>query len=628
MLFLYRDRIYRFNNEHIDKLELWEEIVQHLKEEAHYFTTVEKVRSRFSELTKQFTTVEQHNSQSGTIRRECKHHELLSEIYNVYNYWPHDKSTISLNKSNSLRMRQVNAQLAWSENQSRAVLQLYPQILVSHISSGDHQPIEEFWLQLAKAYLNTQGDRKQCYEIEEHIALLRRGYHSRNPFPFCNELQLLEETEVTLGFSPDPVVAEDDQFVPYWSHDAAILLLDLVISYRQDGRKYAGLFELISRDMGSHGYRYTGEECRVYYFLLRQLYTNRLRTLKRNKELLKPFPYMDKMSQVDAVVSLPRFVETKGSCQVILTAALCVIQPFAGESEEEKFTYLLSLLTNTRLYIRQKNLLHPLPSVKKSLFTFNPSSLLSTHCQGKVRLAQPRLGVMLIWTALDHISPPWEDISTSVECNELQSKVVKAVIDEPLPDLQANAVSELSSSVKPKEKIKSRGNLNKSYDSFQSPPKSKKCRTASPIEFKTPISNRFNPLDDPFQPLSTSKPLEKMSRSCSNLSVTDPFPQSYAETATSEMEGKHADSLNILGLRYLWMTLPSYVTTYDAVSACNYLQKTINVISKWADEHGFRFSSSKTVAVRFTRCTRKETIPNLKLKDCLIPYKKEVKFWA
>lgn len=365
MLFLYRDRIYRFNNEHIDKLELWEEIVLHLKEEAHYFTTVEKVRSRFSELTKQFTTVEQHNSQSGTIRRECKHHELLSEIYNVYNYWPHDKSTISLNKSNSLRMRQVNAQLAWSESQSRAVLQLYPQILVSHISSGDHQPIEEFWLQLAKAYLNTQGDRKQCYEIEEHIALLRRGYHSRNPFPFCNEMQLLEETEVTLGFSPDPVVAEDDQFVPYWSHDAAILLLDLVISYRQDGGKYAGLFELISRDMGSHGYRYTGEECRVYYFLLRQLYTNRLRTLKRNKELLKPFPYMDKMSQVDAVVSLPRFVETKGSCQVILTAALCVIQPFAGESEEEKFTYLLSLLTNTRLYIRQKSMLHPLPSVKK-----------------------------------------------------------------------------------------------------------------------------------------------------------------------------------------------------------------------------------------------------------------------
>ena len=32
------------------------------------------------------------------------------------------------------------------------------------------------------------------------------------------------------------------------------------------------------------------------------------------------------------------------------------------------------------------------------------------------------------------------------------------------------------------------------------------------------------------------------------------------------------------------------------------------------------------MAVRFTRCTRRESIPNLKLKDSLIPYEKEVKF--
>ena len=55
-----------------------------------------------------------------------------------------------------------------------------------------------------------------------------------------------------------------------------------------------------------------------------------------------------------------------------------------------------------------------------------------------------------------------------------------------------------------------------------------------------------------------------------------------------------------------------YVTTYDAVAACNYLQKSIDAICKWADDHGFRFSSTKTVAVRFTRCTRREEIPHLK----------------
>ena len=65
-----------------------------------------------------------------------------------------------------------------------------------------------------------------------------------------------------------------------------------------------------------------------------------------------------------------------------------------------------------------------------------------------------------------------------------------------------------------------------------------------------------------------------------------------------------------------------YVTTYDAVAACNYLQRSIDAISRWADNNGFRFSQIKTVAVRFTRCTRKETIPNLILKDSVIPYEK------
>ena len=72
--------------------------------------------------------------------------------------------------------------------------------------------------------------------------------------------------------------------------------------------------------------------------------------------------------------------------------------------------------------------------------------------------------------------------------------------------------------------------------------------------------------------------------------------------------------------------LAVYVTSYDAVSACNFLQKSINKINKWANENGFKFSASKTVAVRFTRSTRKETVPNLILNDNLIPYEKEVKF--
>ena len=69
-----------------------------------------------------------------------------------------------------------------------------------------------------------------------------------------------------------------------------------------------------------------------------------------------------------------------------------------------------------------------------------------------------------------------------------------------------------------------------------------------------------------------------------------------------------------------------YYTGYDAKSVCHELQKTIDAVSNWANDNGFKFSSSKTVAVRFTRCTRKEEIPTLKLNDNILPYEKEVKF--
>lgn len=92
-------------------------------------------------------------------------------------------------------------------------------------------------------------------QIEDHIALLRRGYHSPNPFPFVVEMQLLEETEMTLGFTPEPLPVEADQLVPYWSHSAANLLLDFVMHHRQEGVKNSSLFEMISRDLAGCGYR-------------------------------------------------------------------------------------------------------------------------------------------------------------------------------------------------------------------------------------------------------------------------------------------------------------------------------------------------------------------------------------
>lgn len=364
LLTYYYERVYRFNNDHIDNTTLWKEIVQKLEDEDGYSSTIEKVRTRFYELTKQFSMTEQHNSQPGTIRRECKHHEMLAEIYNIYNFWPHDRSTIKMEKTNTIRMRQVNTQLMWNEDQSRTLLQLYPQVLVSHVASGDHQPMEELWLQLAKAYMNAANDRKQCYEIEEHIALMRRGYHSQNPFPFVTEMQLLEETESTFGFVPDSLPITGDQLISYWSHRAAHLLLDLVIHHRQEGVKNSGLFEAISRDLADYGYRYTGEECRVYYSLLRQVYTNRLRTIKRNKEMIKPFPYMDKMAEVDAVVSQPKFVETPESRQAILSAAASKLDELKEKEGEVQMHHIAHWLMNLKMSLKCKAAIVPPPSVK------------------------------------------------------------------------------------------------------------------------------------------------------------------------------------------------------------------------------------------------------------------------
>ena len=72
--------------------------------------------------------------------------------------------------------------------------------------------------------------------------------------------------------------------------------------------------------------------------------------------------------------------------------------------------------------------------------------------------------------------------------------------------------------------------------------------------------------------------------------------------------------------------LAIYCTAYDALSACRYLQKGINAISKWAKLNGLKFSAVKTVAVRFTRSRRAEAIPHLKFEGSILPYENEVKF--
>ena len=72
--------------------------------------------------------------------------------------------------------------------------------------------------------------------------------------------------------------------------------------------------------------------------------------------------------------------------------------------------------------------------------------------------------------------------------------------------------------------------------------------------------------------------------------------------------------------------LAIYCTGYDAKHVSQFVQRSINAVSKWADDHGFKFSTTKTVAVRFTRSRRVEEVPTLTLNGSILPYEEDVKF--
>ena len=74
--------------------------------------------------------------------------------------------------------------------------------------------------------------------------------------------------------------------------------------------------------------------------------------------------------------------------------------------------------------------------------------------------------------------------------------------------------------------------------------------------------------------------------------------------------------------------LALYCTGYDAVSTCQYMQRSIDAVNKWADEHGFRFFASKTVAIRFTRSRNNETIPTPTIIGNILPFERKLNFYA
>ena len=69
-----------------------------------------------------------------------------------------------------------------------------------------------------------------------------------------------------------------------------------------------------------------------------------------------------------------------------------------------------------------------------------------------------------------------------------------------------------------------------------------------------------------------------------------------------------------------------YCSGHTASAVCSRVQHAIDAAAKWADNHGFRFSTSKTKAIRFTRRRKQEQVPTLTLKGSIISYEERVKF--
>ena len=69
-----------------------------------------------------------------------------------------------------------------------------------------------------------------------------------------------------------------------------------------------------------------------------------------------------------------------------------------------------------------------------------------------------------------------------------------------------------------------------------------------------------------------------------------------------------------------------YCSGWSASDVCHKIQGAINNAVKWAKSRGFKFSTEKTKAIRFTRSRRQEEIPTLMMDNVILPFEENVKY--
>ncbi|XP_050726620.1 uncharacterized protein LOC127003719 isoform X1 [Eriocheir sinensis] len=384
LLQAYKDCMSRFVDPKIDNRILWDEITKRLEDEGLCFTTF-KLKETFTGMIKGFEKCQHHNSLPGAIRRDVPYYRELAEVYGVYGRWPHVQTsrTMEMRTKRKYRLRLQVSQQLWCLEESRALLQVYPDVLESHVNQClSHQP-SDLWLQVAKVYSTTGYPKRDIPEIAVHIGLLRQGYAQNNKFPFSEEMKKVKETEEAVCYSPDVSKYTGEVEITYWSHEAVNLLLDLYIKHQSATASHANrneVFVKINESLQNLGYKYSKEEVHDQFkFLLTQYNTRQLKPwmlppVGRQTHNPVGAPYLEKLQKVLQLrreMSLSWTTGVKPLTPQTQKILLRVVCQKADEllikmgTEREKKILLGQIIDGVIGHIRTHKLIDPVPRTRQ-----------------------------------------------------------------------------------------------------------------------------------------------------------------------------------------------------------------------------------------------------------------------
>ncbi|KAL7647475.1 UNVERIFIED_CONTAM: hypothetical protein RMT77_001071 [Armadillidium vulgare] len=342
----YKENSIKFLDSSIKNSEVWEDIKKSL-DSIGYCYPVTKIKEIFFATLKLYERVLQHNSIPGAIKREGPHFKELSEIFNLYGFWPHvrRKRKTSFEKHHRKCAQRLRESMqTWTVEESAQLLKIYPDVLESFMAQTTTSQQSDLWVQVAQAFQALGYPKRDTPEIATHIGLLRQGYNQTNNFPFADEMQRVMEVEEALCYSPDVSKYTGDVEILYWSHDAIYLMLNLYLKI-QPLLPYSSLskevYARISKEMLKYGYNYSCDQVKeefrnlLFQFTMRRYKPEKasMENWAKNKDILL---YKEEMKQVMLLREKLSVGFTNG-IKPIPNDVLEVIYRVAREKVEELF---------------------------------------------------------------------------------------------------------------------------------------------------------------------------------------------------------------------------------------------------------------------------------------------------